>query len=134
MFRASLTRRILQLATLSRPGSRPKRYVTVFAEYFQRYDALILPVTPVPAHAHDAAEFVINGQSVSSLHVMHATAPFSVTGLPGMSLPFGTSRDGLPIGVQLVSPWLAESTILHLATLLESVSPVRNVRPDLSRI
>jgi aspartyl-tRNA(Asn)/glutamyl-tRNA(Gln) amidotransferase subunit A len=105
-----------------------------FAQYFQHYDALILPVTPVPAHAHDAAEFVINGQSVSSLHVMHATAPFSVTGLPAMSLPFGTSRDGLPIGVQLVSPWLAESTILHLATLLESVSPVRNLRPDLSHI
>jgi len=105
-----------------------------FAQYFQHYDALILPVTPVPAHAHDAAEFVINGQSVSSLHVMHATAPFSVTGLPAMSLPFGTSRDGLPIGVQLVSPWLAESTILHLATLLESVSPVRNLRPDLSQI
>ncbi|HVE05899.1 MAG TPA: amidase [Paraburkholderia sp.] len=105
-----------------------------FAEYFQRYDALICPVTPVPAHAHDAAEFDINGQSVSSLHVMHATAPFSVTGLPGLSMRFGTSRDGLPVGVQLVSPWLAESTILHLAKLLESVSAVRNLHPDLSGI
>jgi aspartyl-tRNA(Asn)/glutamyl-tRNA(Gln) amidotransferase subunit A len=91
-------------------------------------------VTPVPAHAHDAAEFDINGQSVSSLHVMHATAPFSVTGLPGLSMRFGTSRDGLPVGVQLVSPWLAESTILHLAKLLESVSAVRNLHPDLSGI
>jgi aspartyl-tRNA(Asn)/glutamyl-tRNA(Gln) amidotransferase subunit A len=105
-----------------------------FAEYFQRYDALICPVTPVPAHAHDAAEFDINGQSVSSLHVMHATAPFSVTGLPGLSMRFGTSRDGLPVGVQLVSPWLAESTVLHLAKLLESVSPVRDLHPDLSAI
>jgi aspartyl-tRNA(Asn)/glutamyl-tRNA(Gln) amidotransferase subunit A len=101
-----------------------------FARYFQRYDALLCPVTPVPAHAHDATEFLINGQSVSSLHVMDATAPLSVTGLPGISLRFGTSHDGLPIGVQLVAPWLAESTILHLAAMLEAVSPVRNSFPD----
>jgi aspartyl-tRNA(Asn)/glutamyl-tRNA(Gln) amidotransferase subunit A len=103
-----------------------------FAQYFHRYDALICPVTPVPAHAHDAAEFIIDGQSVSSLHVMDATAPLSVTGLPGLSLRFGTSKEGLPIGVQLVAPWLAESTILHLGTLLESVSPVRNLHPSLA--
>jgi aspartyl-tRNA(Asn)/glutamyl-tRNA(Gln) amidotransferase subunit A len=101
-----------------------------FAQYFQRYDALLCPVTPVPAHAHDATEFIINGQSVSSLHVMDATAPLSVTGLPGLSMRFGTSSDGLPIGVQLVSPWLAESTILHLGSLLEAVSPVRDLHPE----
>jgi aspartyl-tRNA(Asn)/glutamyl-tRNA(Gln) amidotransferase subunit A len=105
-----------------------------FAEYFQRYDALLCPVTPVPAHAHDAAEFNINGQSVSSLHVMTATAPLNVTGLPGMTLRFGTSREGLPVGVQLVAPWLAESTLLHLASLLEAVSSVRGLYPDLSNI
>jgi aspartyl-tRNA(Asn)/glutamyl-tRNA(Gln) amidotransferase subunit A len=105
-----------------------------FAAYFQRYDALICPVTTVPAHEHDAAEFDIDGQKVSSLHVMTATAPLSVTGLPGLSLRFGTSREGLPIGVQLVSPWMAESTILHLASLLEAVSPVRGLHPDMSRI
>lgn len=105
-----------------------------FSQYFQRYDALLCPVTPVPAHGHDAAEFVINGESVSSLHVMDATAPLSVTGLPGLSMRFGTSRDGLPVSVQLVSPWLAESTILHLGALLEQVSPVRDLHPDLSGI
>lgn len=103
-----------------------------FAQYFARYDALLCPVTPVPAHGHDAAEFVINGQTVSSLHVMDATAPLSVTGLPGLSMRFGTSKDGLPIGVQLVSPWLAESTILHLGALLESVSAVRDLHPSLA--
>ena len=105
-----------------------------FAQYFARYDALLCPVTPVPAHAHDAAEFVINGQTVSSLHVMDATAPLSVTGLPGLSLRFGTSKDGLPIGVQLVSPWFAESTILHLGALLESLSPVRDLHPSLANM
>lgn len=103
-----------------------------FARYFRDYDALLCPVTPVPAHAHDAAEFVIGGQTVSALHVMDATAPFSVTGLPGLAMRFGTSREGLPVGVQLVSPWLAESTVLYLAALLESVSTVRDLRPSLA--
>ncbi|WP_354679147.1 hypothetical protein [Cupriavidus plantarum] len=44
---------------------------------------------------------------------------------------FGTSREGLPINVQLVGKWQAESTLLHLASLLESVSPVRDLRPAL---
>lgn len=105
-----------------------------FAEYFQRYDALLCPVTPVAGHGHDAAEFVIGGQTVSSLHVMDATAPLNVTGLPGLSLRFGTSSEGLPIGVQLVSPWFAESTLLHLGALLESMSPVRDLHPSLANM
>jgi aspartyl-tRNA(Asn)/glutamyl-tRNA(Gln) amidotransferase subunit A len=102
-----------------------------FAEYFQRYDALLCPVLPLPAHAHGLAEFVINGQTVSAAHSLSATVPFNVTGLPGLSIRFGTSHDGLPIGVQLVSNWFAESTILHLASLLEQASPVRNLHPNI---
>ncbi|MCC4633316.1 MULTISPECIES: glutamyl-tRNA(Gln) amidotransferase [Xanthomonas] len=44
---------------------------------------------------------------------------------------FGTSKDGLPINVQIVGKWQAESTILHVAALLESVSAVRNLHPAL---
>ncbi|MEA1673264.1 amidase [Nitrospirillum sp. BR 11163] len=102
-----------------------------FADYFSRYDALLCPVLPLPAHGHGVTEVTINGQTVSALNVMAATSPLNVTGLPGLSLRFGTSRDGLPISVQLVSSWMAESTILHLASLLEGVSPVRGLHPAL---
>nr|WP_279590552.1 hypothetical protein [Paraburkholderia sp. BL6665CI2N2] len=44
---------------------------------------------------------------------------------------FGTSKGGLPINVQIVGSWQAESTILHLASLLESVSPVRDRHPNI---
>ena len=47
----------------------------------------------------------------------------NVTGLPGVSMRFGTSHDGMPIGVQTVGRWQAEFTILHVASLLEQVSP-----------
>ena len=44
---------------------------------------------------------------------------------------FGTSRDGMPINVQVVGAWQAEATILHIASLLEGVSPVKNLFPDI---
>jgi len=100
-----------------------------FAEYFTRFDALLCPVLPIPAHAHGLSDIVINGQSISAIQILAATVPFNVTGLPALSMRFGTSRDGLPIGVQLVSRWMAESTVLHLASLLEAASPVRGLHP-----
>jgi aspartyl-tRNA(Asn)/glutamyl-tRNA(Gln) amidotransferase subunit A len=102
-----------------------------FAEYFQRYDALLCPVTPFPATRHGLADLVVDGETVSPFHVMSATAPFSLTGMPALSMRFGTSRDGLPIGVQIVSRWLAEATVLDVAARLEAVSLVRDLRPDL---
>jgi aspartyl-tRNA(Asn)/glutamyl-tRNA(Gln) amidotransferase subunit A len=102
-----------------------------FAEYFQQYDALLLPVTPIPAHEHGLTQFVINGQTVDAAHMQTATIPFNLTGLPALSMRFGTSSDGMPIGVQLAANWLSESTVLHLASLLESVSPVRDRHPTI---
>ena len=102
-----------------------------FAEYFQRYDALLTPVQPLPAQKHGVPEFVINGQTVDATYLMGSTVPLNITGLPGLTLRFGTSRDGMPIGIQLVAKWQAESTLLYLASLLESVSPVRDLHPPL---
>lgn len=126
---------------LSLPDTSMKDYIDAeqaaerlrdgYAEYFKTYDALITPVLPIPAHKHGVAEFVINGQKVDATYLQGATVPLNITGLPGLSMRFGTSKEGLPINVQLVGSWLAESTILHLASLLESVSTVRNLHPDL---
>ena len=102
-----------------------------FAEYFRRYDALLCPVTPFPATRHGLNDLVVERKTVSPFHVMSATSPFSLTGMPALSMRFGTSHGGLPIGVQIVSSWLAESTVLKVASLLEAVSPVRNLHPIL---
>jgi aspartyl-tRNA(Asn)/glutamyl-tRNA(Gln) amidotransferase subunit A len=102
-----------------------------FAEFFQHYDALLLPVTTIPAHAHGLGQFTLAGRTVDAFHVSSTTVPFNLTGLPALSMRFGTTSDGLPIGVQLAASWHAESTILHIASLLESLSPVRDQHPAL---
>ncbi|MFM0013006.1 amidase [Paraburkholderia sediminicola] len=102
-----------------------------YAEYFRKYDALITHVLPIPAHNHGVDTFTINGRTVDATYLQGATVPLNVTGLPGISMRFGTSKEGLPINVQIVGSWQAESTILHVASLLESVSPVRDLRPNI---
>jgi aspartyl-tRNA(Asn)/glutamyl-tRNA(Gln) amidotransferase subunit A len=110
-------------------GQAVERLRDSFIDYFQHYDVLLGPVTPFPATRHGLKDLVVDGKTVSPFHVQSATAPFSLTGMPALSMRFGTSHDGLPIGVQIVSAWLAESTVLKVASLLEEVSPVRNLHP-----
>ena len=102
-----------------------------YAEYFSRYDVLLTHVLPIPAHKHGVSEFVIDGHTVDATYLQGATVPLNVTGLPGISMRFGTSKEGLPINVQLVGSWFAESTILHTASLLEGISPTRGLHPAL---
>jgi aspartyl-tRNA(Asn)/glutamyl-tRNA(Gln) amidotransferase subunit A len=102
-----------------------------FAGYFQRYDALLCPVTPFAATKHGLSDLVVDGETISPYQVMNATAPFNLTGMPALTLRFGTSSIGLPIGVQIAASWYAERTMFDVASRLEAVSPVRNLRPEI---
>ena len=97
------------------------------ADLFSRYDLLLCPTSPVPAHPHDpisldpgdedypAPTIVVDGREVAGRNSLRATIPADLTGSPAMSVPFGWSGDGLPIGVQLVSGHLQEGKILNAA-------------------
>jgi aspartyl-tRNA(Asn)/glutamyl-tRNA(Gln) amidotransferase subunit A len=92
---------------------------SAFAGYFQKYDVLLTPVTPMTATPHGAKELVVNGVKAPWTHVMAATSPFNMTGLPALSVPYAFSSEKLPIGIQLVARWLDEDTILRLGAMLE---------------
>jgi aspartyl-tRNA(Asn)/glutamyl-tRNA(Gln) amidotransferase subunit A len=92
---------------------------SAFAGYFQKYDVLLTPVTPMTATPHGALELVVNGVKAPWTHVMAATSPFNMTGLPALSVPYAFSSEKLPIGIQLVARWLDEDTILRLGAMLE---------------
>lgn len=108
-----------------------ERIRDAYADYFTRFDALLLPVLPIPAQEHGLNEFVIDGQTVDATHMQTFTVQFNITGMPALSMRFGTSSDGLPIGVQIAGAWHAESTVLRVGALLESQSPVRDLHPQI---
>lgn len=130
----------MSTAMLANPGTPVAEFVGLeqaaerlrdgCAASFARYDALLCPVLPLPANPYGAETFTIGGRTVpAGAHSLAATVALNVTGLPGLSMRFGTSGEGLPIGVQLMGSWLAESTVLHLAAMLEAASPVRDPWP-----
>ena len=57
---------------------------------------------------------------------------FNISGLPAMSVPGAMSREGTPIGIQLVGRYGDEATILHLARQMEFAAPWSNLRPQIS--
>jgi Asp-tRNA(Asn)/Glu-tRNA(Gln) amidotransferase A subunit family amidase len=50
------------------------------------------------------------------------TLPWSLTGWPAMSLPWGTSKDGLPLAVQLVAPAWQDHVVVSVAAWLEAAT------------
>jgi aspartyl-tRNA(Asn)/glutamyl-tRNA(Gln) amidotransferase subunit A len=104
---------------------------SAFARYFQKYDVLLCPVIPFTAPPPGLEEYVVNGEKVPSTHMMRATVPFNLTGLPALSVPFSFSSEQLPINVQLVSKWFDEATILRLGQFIESATDAHKLHPIL---
>jgi aspartyl-tRNA(Asn)/glutamyl-tRNA(Gln) amidotransferase subunit A len=50
------------------------------------------------------------------------TIPANLSGDPGMSVPFGTGADGLPVGVQVLAPTLGEPVMFRIAQALEDAA------------
>jgi aspartyl-tRNA(Asn)/glutamyl-tRNA(Gln) amidotransferase subunit A len=98
---------------------------------FHEYDLLLCPTVPLPAYAHGLAELTIDGTTVLARQKLNTTLPWNLTGSPAMSLPFGMSTDGLPVGVQIVGRHFDESTVLRAALALEEVSAVSGLHPPL---
>jgi aspartyl-tRNA(Asn)/glutamyl-tRNA(Gln) amidotransferase subunit A len=101
------------------------------AEYFMRYDILLCPVSPVPAHPHNATELVIGGNLFPARHVVRTTAPFSLSGSPALSVPFGRNSEDLPIGVQLVGRHFDEPSVFCAGMALEKAAGLGKRRPTL---
>lgn len=85
---------------------------------FDDRDLLVTPTTPdLPITIEASRQLVAQKQRPRSAQ---NTMPFNLYGLPAMSIPCGFSRDGLPIGVQIIGPPGGEGGILALAAAYEA--------------
>ena len=105
--------------TVSRPEIQ-RRVDAVFAEYGAQ--AMLQPTTPCTAPRIDQqTKFLIGEREVSDLVLANHTLVASLSGLPGISLPAGLSRGGLPIGIELDAPRQSDRALLDLARRIDGV-------------
>jgi amidase len=103
--------------------------------FFARFDMLVTPTLGSPPlklgtlNANDPNMTAEKWFEVC-FAVASFTALYNMTGQPAISLPLAASREGLPIGVQLVAPYGDEATLFNLAGQLEAASPWAHKKPS----
>ncbi len=106
---------------------------TLITEDFKRAfkeqgcDVLAAPVAPTPAFRFGDK----TGDPLQMYLSDICTIPVNLAGLPAISVPCGFSRDGLPIGIQLIADHFQEEKLLHAAFNLELVAGCSNRIPEL---
>jgi aspartyl-tRNA(Asn)/glutamyl-tRNA(Gln) amidotransferase subunit A len=97
-----------------------------FERFFEEFDILLLPTTPVPAPPIEGTQAVEAARQLTRF-----TAPFNLTGLPALSVPCGCTGEGLPIGLQIVSRHWGEVKVLQAGHAFERATGWHDRRPDL---
>ena len=95
---------------------------------FQDVDILVGPTTPTAAFKF--------GEKTADPLAMYLSDIYTITtnlaGIPGLSIPCGLTKSGLPIGLQLMAPAFAEETLLRTARVFEKATDWHEKRPSLS--
>ena len=89
-----------------------------FAKAYEKFDILISPTAPTTA-------FPLGDKTADPMQMYLqdvCTIPSNLAGHPAMSVPFGFGENGMPIGIQILAPAMAEREMFQAAKVLESES------------
>ena len=96
-------------------------------ELFRDIDVLLTPVVPVTAFPHQitgnqlSRRIIVDGKKRPYMDHIPWAALATVAYLPATSAPVGVARDGLPVNIQIVGPYLGDYTTLRFAELLADI-------------
>lgn len=98
-----------------------------YENVFKECDALITPTSPYPA-------FKI-GEKMDDPLTMYAadtlTTPVNLAGVCGMSVPAGFSKEGLPIGMQIIANQFKEENLFHVGHAFEKATEWHKQKPSI---
>ena len=100
---------------------RQNKHQSMWAEFFERYDVLIAPISSTVAFPHDhegtllTRNLKINGQQKPMLNSLVWAYMAIVSGLPATVAPIGLSDSGLPVGIQIIGARLEDRTTIDFA-------------------
>ena len=113
--------------------TRRDALITTLEKFFQQHDAFICPVSVSAAigHVPFGTPIDVDGAAVPYFIAGTAyTSPFNLTGHPAVVLPIARTRDGLPLGVQLVGRRWSEPALLALAQKVALITAPFTPPPD----
>ncbi|MBV9952799.1 MAG: hypothetical protein JO291_12650 [Acidimicrobiia bacterium] len=123
--------------TWARADQQRQLQRSAWAAVFERYDAVLAPIMPTTAFPHDTDRSMLERQldvdGVACPH-MHAIAWCGAIGsvlLPVVALPTGPASDGLPVGVQVVGPYLTDLRMVEIARSLDEAAGSGFIPPPL---
>src|ERR1700728_185959 len=85
-------------------------------KYFEEFDVFLSPVSFLPAFPHDHSEPVQNRRFMTPegphpiFHLTFWIHTATLTGMPAVSAPVGLTASGLPVGLQIMGPYLEDPT------------------------
>ncbi|MBX6327765.1 MAG: amidase [Pseudolabrys sp.] len=97
-----------------------------FRDLFERYDLLLTPATPIkPFPVSQNFPTEVNGRRLGNyIHWIAGLFLITLMSLPAASVPAGKTKDGLPVGLQIVGARFEEPRILALAKLIQAMQPI----------
>jgi amidase len=108
-----------------------ERYRGRLRAMFADVDMLLVPGLGKPLPTWEVMEPMGQGDVPFDLDLMRFTSPFNLAGTPTISLPAGLDAAGLPLGIQLAGPWLAEPALIRAGVAFQKETDFHLRHPDL---
>jgi len=110
-------------------NGRREQHRAAWRAFFREWDVLLAPAINVLAYPHierawpfddsdQTLTLTVNGRAEPYLHGLVYPALSTVPGQPATAIPVGISREGLPVGLQVIGPYLEDLTPIRFAALL----------------